>query len=217
MATEKQAPQSLTAKTKKAVDLIRKSFTTFVKDFASLAEKREVLAPRFMKAYNSWAEETGGSFIDFVRYLVPDVPAQSRSNDKGPGYRDHRAYQAADYLRRRAQELKRKEDLAKQTPQQRQKQIASAAATPMYAAAKVLAALLAIVPPEEQDKIRAAMHDTLHWSDRQVERVMKLGLETQPLVVPRLPRGVHFPAMKLAVPATTEGEPLTAERVAQAS
>ena len=63
-------------------------------DFTAMAVSREELAPKFMKAFGLWQAETGSTFVEFVRFLVPEI-GNTRAE-----YRNHRAYQAADYLRR---------------------------------------------------------------------------------------------------------------------
>jgi hypothetical protein len=167
------APSDLSAKTKTAVDKIRKPFATFVKDFASLAEKREELAPRFMKAFELWRADTKGTFVDFTRFLDPSVPAGR--ND----YRANRSYQAADYLRRLASVAARG-DRANQrrTAEER----ATAPVTPMVGMARVLSSLMSLIPEDQRAKVTEALHEQLHWNDRQVLRLEQLMQENIPLV-----------------------------------
>ena len=97
----------ISTKTRKMIDAILKPFRAFVEGFTKIAEKREELAPKFIAAYDAAREEIPGlTFVSFCRiYVDSSIPQQSRTVDGKQGYRDHRAYQAADYLRRKAQEM----------------------------------------------------------------------------------------------------------------
>lgn len=183
----------VSSKVLKAVDAIKKPFTQFVKDFASLATSREELAPKFMKAANAWMEETSGTFVDFVRYLVPDVGATRNE------YRAHRAYQAADYLRRLvAQQARaRREPTTEGTV---------APATPMNAMASLVASIMPLIPEDQKHRLWESFYVNLHWSQRQVERLQGLIGDADPLVNIRTPRGQTMPNLRLAVPAPQEEE-----------
>lgn len=84
----------MTAALRKEIDGLRKPFAGFASDFAKLSETRGELAPKFWKVFGNYTAQVGGSFVDFVRVLDPTVPSDRAA------YRAHRAYQAADYLRR---------------------------------------------------------------------------------------------------------------------
>lgn len=190
-------PAELSAKTKKAIDQIKGAFKQFVTAFAALGEKRADLSPKFMKAFGLWQAETAGTFVDFVRFLVPEI------GTKREEYRQHRAYQAADYLRRLAQQANRGEQ-RRRTPEER----ATAPVTAMDAMARLLASFIPIIPEQEQAKIWESLHEVLHWSDRQVLRMQTLIDEAQPLVVAKIGRGnaQEIPNLRLAVGVVTTAE-----------
>lgn len=87
---------ALTARQRQMLAEVRREFTAFARDFSALATSRSTLAPKFMRAFALWAGEQtdGATFIGYVRYLDPHVPAERDA------YRVHRSYMAADYLRR---------------------------------------------------------------------------------------------------------------------
>jgi len=180
----------LTAKALKVINLIKKPFTQFTKDFAALAVSREELAPKFMKAFGLYQAETAKTFVDFVRYLVPEV-GKSRNE-----YRSHRAYQAADYLRRLASQAARGGRKANMTAAER----ANVPATPTEAVARVIASMLTLIPQDQQERVYQAVHTELHWSERQVTRLQNQVEHADPLVIAKLPRGVQIPALKLSFP-----------------
>lgn len=184
----------LTARVKKQVDAVKKPFLQFSKNFAALAESREELAPKFMKAFGSWQAVTGGTFVDFVRYLVPEVGATRQE------YRSHRAYQAAEYLRRLVA-----------TQQQRQRNVGqdteargAAAVTPIDAVARLIKAMMPLVMEDQHQRFWEAMYTQLHWTDRQVHRVQNLVAEVNPLVVARAPRGQELPHLRIMLPVVQE-------------
>lgn len=187
--TQNTPVAELTTKTRKAVEAIRRPFGVFIKDFSSLSEKREDLAPKFMKAFNLWATETGGTFVEFVRFLDPSLPQSSKE------YRAHRSYGAADYLRRLVAQARRGERSTERTAQER----ATAPATPMVGMARVLSALMQLIPEDQHIKITEAISEELHWNDRQILRLEQLMQEHIPLVAPK--GKVEFPKkLTLIVP-----------------
>jgi hypothetical protein len=111
----KDAPAKLTGPLVRAVDTLRVVFNTFLTEFNALEARREDIAPRFMRTFGKWQSETGGTFIAFVRVLVPDVPMTVKE------YKFNRAYMAADYLRR----LVAQQERATTSPIARAKQIAA--------------------------------------------------------------------------------------------
>jgi hypothetical protein len=86
--------QAISKKTKKGIDALKKPFMAFSTAFGALAISRAELAPKFMKVYGAYLQETGGSYVDFVRMVDPSVPADRAA------YREHKSYKAAEYLRR---------------------------------------------------------------------------------------------------------------------
>lgn len=158
----------LTAKVKKAVMAIKAKFTTFTKNFAALSVSREELAPQFMKAANLWMAETKGTFVDFVRFLDPNV---GNTRDE---YRSHRSYQAADYLRRLVANSARRDRTGDEE--------APRAAAPTDAIASILGSLLEIIPEDRHQQVYDALQERMGWSERQVTRMQTQVEHVDPLV-----------------------------------
>jgi hypothetical protein len=158
----------LSSKVSKAIDAIKKPFTSFVKDFAALSTTREELAPKFMKAFGLFQAETGGTFVMFVRYLDPSIGAARNE------YRSHRTYQAADYLRRIVGNARNRP----QSVAERQ----AAPAPPTDVLARILASLVSILPEGQKEKVYDALKQEARWTDRQVERMHNQVEHVDPLV-----------------------------------
>lgn len=184
----------LSNKVKKAVDAIRRPFAEYNKAFGALAVRREELAPKFMKAANLWMAETSGNFVAFVRFLDPSI-GSARAE-----YRNHRTYQAADYLRR----------LAGRAESGRQGRTASDRATaptpPNAAVARIVASLMSLIPEDRQEEIWDAMRSQLHWTDRQVTTLQRQVEHTDPLVQIR----ARVERMQITLPAPAEEERVAA-------
>lgn len=198
-----QSPEAeVSAKVRKAIDAIRRPFTSFVADFASLSVSREELAPKFMKTFGLWQSEAGGTFVDFIRVLVPEVGATRQE------YRAHRAYQAADYLRRLAQQANRQGTSA----EERAEAIANRPVSHVTAMARLLRTLIPAISQDAQATLWQALSDQLHWSERMVTRVQEMAKTEQPLVVIREKRGLHaLGTLTLAIPAPPQGTSATGE------
>lgn len=179
---KEQSEVRLSAKTTRAVDVIRVTFRAFVTDFARITVSREELAPKFMKTFNQWQAESGGTFVDFIRLLVPDVPHDRE------GYRAHSAYQAADYLRRLVQQEAR----TGSTPTERAEAIRNRPVSPRVALARIVASIMPLIDPSALEALWKAMHDQLNWSDGQVAGIKTLVTDETPLVRIRAPRGIHL-------------------------
>jgi hypothetical protein len=187
-----EAIGDVSAKVKKAIDAIRKPFTSFVADFAALAVSREELAPKFMKAFGLWQSETGGTFVEFCRVLVPEIGTTRQE------YRNHRAYQAADYLRRLVANAER----AARSPEERTQRVQNAPVSHVTAVARLLRTLLPLVTHEATNTMWMALRSQLNWSDRMVTRMQQETQHVEPLVVVREPRGLHaLGQLRLAMPA----------------
>lgn len=194
----------LSAKVRNAVDAIREPFGTFVAEYSALAVRREELAPRFMKSFGLWQAETGATFVDFVRVLVPDLGTSRKE------YRAHRAYQAADYLRRLAAAVTRAPLSASEAAAEVQAR--TRPAKPSEGLARVLASMLALLDPAAQAIVWIAVHDGLHWGDRQVADLQTAVQDAQPLVKLTAPRGQHLPTLRAV--AVVEEETTTTKRAA---
>jgi hypothetical protein len=192
---------ALSAKVRNAINGVRKSFNSFTDDFKLITASRDELAPKFMKAFNLWQAEVGGTFVDFCRVIVPDIPMKSRTTPDGPGYVDHPAYQAADYLRRKAGAVGRTGDGARETPTQRAQRIANQPASPSIAVARLLKTIMPLISPDQARSLFDAVRTQLNWPDRTVTRIETEAGRVEPLVTLREPRGMHaIGAMKLVMP-----------------
>lgn len=170
MAIARHTPDqtTLTAKTRALIDNVRTSFVTFVDDFSALvSSSRQDLAPRIMRAYGAYREETGGTFVDFVRQLDSTVPADRAK------YRAHRSYQAADYLRR----------LVAAAPRTATRSRGPKPATPLVALARLMATVLPAVDPT--GAVWAAFVKEMHWSADQAKRLQKLAASQGAVPLPK--------------------------------
>jgi hypothetical protein len=143
---------ALSVKVRHLVDGIRDDFTMFTEGFASLTATRELLAPKFMKAFSSWQGETEGTFAGFVRELDPSVP------EGRDGYRAHASYQAADYLRRLMAQAEREPVAAEDRP-----------VSTYTALAHLVATVLPSIDPT--GVIWGAFVREMRWTDAQAERL----------------------------------------------
>lgn len=195
------APVVLSAAAKRTIEKVRTNFRAFTDGFSLLAGKREELAPKFMKAYEVYRSEAGpeATFVDFVRLLAPEVPADR------DGYKAHRSYQAADYLRRL--------DASQRAAQQEKPEGPEHAPTrPLDAVARLLGSIMPMLPEDQRAKVWEALRSELHWSDRIVSKVQKAVEDVLPLLQTSTPRGVPMPAMKVRiVHATVPGSSPGAE------
>lgn len=193
---EVEAEDELSAKTQHAIDEIRRPFGDYVKGFINLEAKRRDLAPKFMKAANLWQAEVGGTFVEFVRMLHPEI------GDTVKEYKAHPAYQAADYLRRVSSQR------AMQTVEGGTGQQADRVETPMVVLERVLASLLPKLPEKESDKLFTFIKEQCNWSDQRIETLRNRVSEVDPLVEIR---GRTLDNIKLQA-VIISGEEATAKR-----
>lgn len=163
---------ALSTSTSKLVAGIRDDFGAFVDGFVSLTTDRSTLAPKFMRAFEAWAKETKGSFVDFVRVLDAKVPADR------DGYRAHPTYQAADYLRRKQADAGRERDT---TPEDERPVSLNTAL--VY----LLATVMPIVDPTES--IWHAFTKEMRWSPEQAQRLKERAAKVGAVKLP--PRVRH--------------------------
>jgi hypothetical protein len=174
--------QDLSARTRRAIEAIRAPFQGFVSDFTSLTVKRGELAPKFMKAFNTWASETGRTFVDFVRVLDESVPVDRDH------YRRHKSYQAADYLRRLvAQSGTRPAGAAARDKAGMRG--APAPTPPAEALARVLASVQGLMRKESVPDLWRALAQGFGWTDQQVTRLQNQVETAEPVLEIRAPRG----------------------------
>lgn len=158
------AESTLTAKTLHMVEDVRQPFAELSTLQGGLAVKSKTLAPRFMRAYNAWAAETGGTFVGFVVLLDPAVPADRA------GYRGNASYQAAEYLRRLV--------AAKAKPEATTG--ADAASKPASMVEALAAVLATVAPSVDMQALWTAFETKLHWSTAAVKRLQQRVGESPP-------------------------------------
>lgn len=161
---------AVTAKTRHLIDAIREDFTAFADGFASITSSRAELAPRFMKAFAAWAQETGSTFAAFVRVLDKDVP------EDRDGYRAHPSYQAADYLRRLGAGQGREVVPEDERPM-----------TAYQALAYLVATVMPVVDPT--GSIWSAFVREMRWTPEQAERVKVAAAKVGPVQLPPRAKG----------------------------
>lgn len=143
-------------------------FITFTTTCQSLTTKRKDLAPQFMKLFRHYRRETHGTFVSFVHDLDPLMPTDRKA------YQNHRAYQAALYLRRLI-------DAPKTTPQHRR------TASPFTALAMTMRSLLYFTKKHEVE-VWSALKRSTHWDDRQIKTLQAKMRKVHPLSLPGAPR-----------------------------
>lgn len=190
-AAEEDATPELSAKVKRAVTAITAPFKAFTRQFAAMSIRREELAPKFMNAARLWMAETNHSFVEFVRFLDPNVGGTRNE------YRSHRTYQAADYLRRLDQNLRRKSQTAAGGGR-----AVDAPAPPTDVVARILGSLMEIIPEERQQEVWDSMASQLHWTPRQIQRLQTQVEHVDPLVHIR----ARVENLRLSFPVTEEAE-----------
>lgn len=158
------APAPLSKGLQQQLTQLRQPFLTFTSQFAAMTQTRASLAPRFMKTFDAWTVETGGTFVAFVRVLDPGVPEDRE------GYRAHPSYQAADYLRRLTAEADRPEE-----------DTGTRAATPLAVIASLLASIVPVV--DNMDAVYTIFEEKLHWTPGRIDSLRKLVAESPPLLM----------------------------------
>ena len=116
---------------------------------------RAELAPKFVRAYNAFKTDTEGSFVSFVRLFDETIPTDRE------GYREHKTYQAALYLRRVVDNQAKPAIPASKRP-----------VTPLVALARLLATVLPDMP--DHDILWAAFVKEMRWSQGQVARLQTI-------------------------------------------
>jgi hypothetical protein len=168
-------PVELSKAVQTAIDNLKPQFTAYAQGFAALQVSREELAPKFMRAFGKWQAETGSTFVNFVRLFDATI------GPKREDYRNHRAFQAADYLRRL---------VAGTTAKQQPEGVAGTppAATPLDAAAMAIATVLSLVPEDQLEALWKAVGIALNWSERQVSTLQHRAETASPLVLVKFPK-----------------------------
>ncbi len=191
-ATNGEPAIEVSKHTSHLIDVIREPFAAYVTAFVALNETRAQLAPKFMKAFNAWAAETGKPFVAFVRLLDPTVPVQSAE------YRRHRAFMAADYLRRLAATSARQEAAEAAGEGVGTGIGAEAPATPQEAIARLIAAILPLIALEHHGRLWSIIQDELHWTEQRVARLRDQVQVVKPIATVQAAKGQPRPTLFLA-------------------
>jgi hypothetical protein len=173
---EEEDMPSLTKRTQRRIEDIRAPFKSHVTAFGHMDDKAQDIAPDFMRAFNAWKGETNGSFVTFVRLLDDTVPANRDPDPKdrgNQGYRSHRTYRAADYLRRLVAAPEEGEEGVERE---------GGPASVSDAFVRLLAAIVALIPGNQVDKLWTVIGTELKWSERRVATLREQVQDVEPLV-----------------------------------
>lgn len=163
--------KDLTAGEQKQINAQRRAFMGFTDRFELVRESRAELAKPFMRLYSTLdAKYSGLSFVNYVRLYDPSVPTQARGEN---GYTAHRAYIAAEYLRR----------LFRQAPRG-QSRVRDGAADDL---ARTIATILQVMP--DHAAFWQAMSEELNLTSRRLTALKQRVAATRPLFAINLPRG----------------------------
>jgi hypothetical protein len=159
--------EGLSARLRALLTRVRRPFMAFAEGFEALTTSRAQLAPEFMRAHATFQQEVGGSFVAFVRLIDPSVPEDRE------GYRNHRSYQAAEYLRR----LVNQAEAIAERQRRRDAGEAPAPSPQTVALATVIATLLTLAP--EADVQVWTMLEEIGLRPRQLSRLRELTSEAE--------------------------------------
>lgn len=192
-STSEVAAVHLSPRVTRLIDGIRPAFKSFVVATSEWLQTRAELAPSFMKAFTAYKEETGLTFVDFVRNLDPSIGV---TRDE---YRAAKSYQAADYLARLWRQQTRERVAPSTSPREKP-------ATPLDGMVRLIASVLPLISASEVEKLWAVVSSELHWSERQVSTLQNRVKEADPLINVRPPRGSggNVPQLRIAMPRSRE-------------
>jgi hypothetical protein len=160
---------------------LREKFTEFTEAATALSVRRSHLAPTFMRLFNRYRQETGRTFIAFVKELDPSVPSDRAE------YPKHRSYQAALYLRRLV-------DAPHTTVQNRK------TASPYEVLVPVTKSLMVLHPHPEA--VWMAIQKVSRWDGRSMDRLREHVNRAKPIVgKPGTPRLVKHGQTPIATAA----------------
>jgi hypothetical protein len=178
---EEEQPE-LSRRVMRRIEDVRAPFKTHVTMFGHMDEKAADLAPDFMKAFRAWKDETKGSFVTFVRMFDDTVPVNRDPDPKdraNTGYKAHRTYRAADYLRRLVPGEEGEEAAEKE---------GGGPVSVSDAFVRLLAAIVALIPGNQVEKLWEVIGTELHWSQGKVATLRTSVEEVEPLVEARVER-----------------------------
>jgi hypothetical protein len=158
---------------------LKAQFGKFTELYTRLTESKAEFAEKFMSGFTLFAQETGRTFVDYVRAIDPTVP-QDRE-----GYRSHRSYQAADYLRR-SMTVGGGNRGARQKP---------ARTNAVGRLARMIATILAIVRPEDHAAVWQGVADEFGLAGKALSNLKTQAGKVEPLFM--LPVRRPVPAGKV--------------------
>jgi len=177
-----------------AVRDITDTFLAFAHSFAAVASKRAEFAPRFVKVFEMWREETNGSLAAFCRLFDETVPLKTAD------YKKHPTYNAADYLRRMVADAERAAQSSKRGRKRKKP------ASPRAALVRLVSSILPLFAESERDTLVDALSSRLNWTEDQARNVLTDAADETPIIVVKAPRGMHVDGeLKIAV-ATERGK-----------
>lgn len=205
---------SLSTPLSNRVATMRKSFKAYATLTADWTETKAELAPKFMTLFTAIVNEVGVGFrfTNYVHLLDPSCPLHRDEVDGHPGYRQHKSYIAADYLRRLVNAAPRGAGRAADAQAGRR--------DPLLKIARLLKSILA-VGVKNEDLVWQAVQQELEYSAGQMTTLRSLVATTPPLLaftgMPKVARItasiVHFPKAAQVTATPPVGVPApTAER-----
>jgi len=149
------------------ITTLKQPFAAFVRLHASIGETSSTLAPKFMEAFTQWEAETHGAFVEFVSLFDPTVPKDRE------GYRHHKTYQAAEYLKRRYMMMQIVAALGTDVTQ---------AVGPLEAFARLVRTILPHIPTAQQEMLWHVLEIELHWSPARIKALRNKTKKAEPLI-----------------------------------
>lgn len=175
-AEVEEAPPPLSKRVARRIEDVRAPFRTHVTAFGHMDEKAQDIAPDYMAAFAAWRAETEGNFVTFVRLFDDTVPANrdpDPADKNNQGYKNHRTYRAADYLRRLA-------PLVEEGEEGREEREGPTSVSDAFV--RLLAAIVALIPGNQVEKLWEVIGKELHWSERRVTTLRESVQDVEPLV-----------------------------------
>lgn len=167
--------EKLGAEVKGQLNKLKGRFTEYAKAFASVMGKRDEIAEDLVGLFGICKGKVPSlSFVRFVALLDPSIPFAQRDTKMGDdgetleGYRDHPAYQAAEYCRRKVEGRGRTRGGA-----------SVAKINAVERMARVIATIIPFVRDEGQ--LWTAIKSELGLDDRAFTRLKNAVKQTEPL------------------------------------
>jgi hypothetical protein len=182
-ASTEPAEVVVSAKTQQLAAAVTGAFRSFVSESTTFFQTRAEVATPFMRAFLSFKKDTkaparpnGLGMADFVRrFFDPSVPADRDA------YKKHKAFNAANNLARLYRDLHKPKKKAAGPPPE----------TPLRAMARLVAAILPLLPADQVERLWSTIERELHWQGRRLNGLKADVLEgnVTALMNMRPPRG----------------------------